>query len=402
MTDSARSEGARGLRFRCPSGKIAVLALTAVAAVGVTACGGSSNTSTGSGSGNHSGANVSQAKALIAAAEKPVSWKSPGPSFTVGTRLKGKTLFDITDIIGSEFTQGLLVGERQAAKLLGLNLVVTDGQGDPATASRLIHEAIGRGANAIIVSGVASNEIAAPIRAAKAAKIPVIEVEEGQPRIPPPSERALGVHGEVSESFNAAGTTLAALAVAKSGTSAHVIVFDVPGIGINVPYMAAFRSTYSKLCSSCKLTVVHVILSNFVTALRGETTNAIQANPSANWIMPLFDLFTPYTNPAVTAIGAQNRVKIASWDGDLAPLQEVKRGTMAADGGSPLGWYGWAIMDQSVRALLGLPPVADEHIPIRLFTTQTVQHLTLTSKNNASWYGTADYVTNYKKLWGFK
>jgi hypothetical protein len=73
---------------------------------------------------------------------------------------------------------------------------------------------------------------------------------------------------------------------------------------------------------------------------------------------------------------------------------------MIADGGSPLGWYGWAIMDQSVRAMLGLPPVADENIPVRLFTTQNVQGLTLTAGQNAAWYGTADYVGEYKKLWG--
>jgi ribose transport system substrate-binding protein len=330
-----------------------------------------------------------------------VKWRGPGSPIKVGSKLRGKTVFYITNVIGSEFSQGLLRGIRQAVGLVGLKLVVTDARGDPATAGRLIQQAIGRHANVIVVSGVASNQITAPLKAAKKAGIPVVEVEEGDPRIPPASERALGVFGQVSASFSSAGKTLAALAVANSGDSANVIVLDVPGIGINVPYMAAFRSTMRKLCPSCKYEVVHVLVSNFVTQLRGQTTNAIQSNPSANYVMPLFDLFIPYVLPAVAQLNAQNRVKVASWDAVLESMKAVQSGQMIADGGSPLGWYGWAIIDQSVRALLHTAPVADEHIPIRLFTTKTAKKLKMTHSANASWYGKANYVAGYKKLWGF-
>jgi ribose transport system substrate-binding protein len=385
----------------------AVLGVACALALGVAACGGSDSSSSNSASsGGNSGAagpGLKEAKSLVTKAQAPVGWKEPGPAVTNASQVQGKTLFYIAAGLNTPFTQGVVRGLKGATAALGMKLVVTGG-GDPATAARLMEQGIGRHADAIAVQAFEINSLSAPIKAAKAAGIPVIMIEQGEPAMPTAQEKNLGVGGLVSASFAFSGRSIAQLATAETNGKANVVAFDAPEAGINQPYVEALKTEFARLCEGCKLKITHAPLAQWQTGLPGLTTSALKADPNVNFIIPLFDGMVATTTPSVLALNKQDSVKIASWDGDSAVLQNVQKGgtPVMADGGSPLPWYGWAIVDQTIRVMTGMDPVADENIPSRLFTKDNTQGLQLVAGKEGSWYGTADYEAEYKKLWGLQ
>jgi hypothetical protein len=77
----------------------------------------------------------------------------------------------------------------------------------------------------------------------------------------------------------------------------------------------------------------------------------------------------------------------------------VKDTPMAADVGGPNQWFGVAMADQALRAAAGDPPVADEKVPLRLFTRDNINTIDV-KKDEKTWYGTVDPICEYHKLWG--
>ena len=58
-----------------------------------------------------------------------------------------------------------------------------------------------------------------------------------------------------------------------------------------------------------------------------------------------------------------------------------------------------ALADQALRVLAGQPAVADENVPLRLFTRDDVGTIDPT-KDESTWYGSVNPICEYHKLWG--
>jgi ribose transport system substrate-binding protein len=63
-----------------------------------------------------------------------------------------------------------------------------------------------------------------------------------------------------------------------------------------------------------------------------------------------------------------------------------------------LKWVAWAIMDQEMRVMAGLKPVANEHTPMMIWTAQNIVRAGNPPAQSEG-YGNA-VVTGYYKLWG--
>jgi hypothetical protein len=77
----------------------------------------------------------------------------------------------------------------------------------------------------------------------------------------------------------------------------------------------------------------------------------------------------------------------------------AKPSPLAADVGGPNQWYGVALADQTLRILAGQPAVANENVPLRLFTRDNVGSIN-PKKDESTWYGSVNPITVYHKLWG--
>lgn len=385
-----------GTFARMSASILGAVLLSVVVAVGASGCGDDDG---GGGSGS-SKSDVAEAKSLLAESEKPVKFEAPGPPIEVGNQLQGKTYFQIVNGLEFPFTQGVVKGAKDAAEILGMDVVVTDGAGSTSKAARLLDQAVGRGVDIIAVYGFDDAALDAPISEAKDAGIPVVMVASQDQKAPTEEQKARGVEAVASFSYSGAGRDAANWMIADSGGDVNVVVFDVPDIGAAAPETNGFLDQLKKLCPSCKSSVVDSPLAQWQSGLSGQTTSSIQKDPNVNYLFPMFDGMVFSMIPAVNRANAQDRVKITTYNASEPLLQDLKdeKPPMGSDIGGSTEWVGWALMDQGARLLTGEDPVDDVKVPNRTFTSRNTKDLDIDAGQDVL-YG-ADFRAGYMELWG--
>jgi hypothetical protein len=118
------------------------------------------------------------------------------------------------------------------------------------------------------------------------------------------------------------------------------------------------------------------------------------------YILPLYDGMVTFMVPGIRAANALSRVKISSFNATPAVMQQISSsGDVLSDVGIGSVRYGWGWADQTFRVLSGVPAVTDENLPVRLFDASNIGTIDLSASTD-SWYGTVDYRSAYRKLWG--
>lgn len=346
---------------------------------------------------------VAEAQRLLGLDEGAgLRWKSPGPALKVGARLRGKTVLYVANSLSFPFTQSVLKGAREAGALLGLKVEAVDAQYDPSNATRLIQQGITRKVSVIAVMSFAYSTIPTALQAAKAAHIPVIEMFEGDPGPPVPAEANLGVAATATYDYSDVGRKIAHFIVADSKGKARILAVNAPDIGSTKWYLKAFRSEMQRLCPTCPITVKDSPVSNWQTGLQTLTSSSLKADPSINYLFPLFDSMSPIMKPAVTALNREHSIKIVSYNASVPNMQNLAKLTdpEVADVGGGLRWFGWGLVDQSARLLLGAKPVPNLNIPNRTFDHNNIRRIHV-NQDESTWY-CIDFRSHYKKLWGLK
>jgi ribose transport system substrate-binding protein len=377
-----------------------VSGLLALACVLATACGSSAGSGTGSASKSAaSGANVAAAEQLVKQAEAPqTSWKPAGQPFN-STGLRGKSMWYVSINLSIPFEQYVLQGMKQGAATVGVKVTGFDAKSSVTNVESGIAEAIQAKAGVIFVDGVPAKNVAPAIAQAKAAGIPVLTANaQGEgPLLPgnPP-----GVVGNATHPFAGPGKLMADWLVADSKGNANVLFLsskDVPVIAALVE--GGFVSELHRLCPGCKVTVVDSPTSQW-NQLTTITSSLIRKYPSANYLAADFDGQVIFMVPGVTAAGAQNKVKIVSFNATPSVMQDIKNhNVVGGDVGGPNLLQGWAFAEEGLRVLDGLPALNDLNIPTRLFDSANISSINL-SAQESQWYGVGDYQAAYAKLWG--
>ncbi len=360
----------------------------------LAACGGSSaQTSTSS------NANVSEAQRLVQQAEAPQSsWKPAGQSFNA-TSLRGKSMWFISASLSIPFEQYMLQGMKEGGAAAGVNAVGFDAKGSIAEATRGIEQAVQAKAGVIFVDGFPPNLVAPAVAEAKAAGIPILTANSQGPGPLLPGAPD-GVVGVATHPFAEPGKIEADWIVADSKGNANIIYTrssDVPVI--TDLERDAFVSELNRLCSSCKVQVVDVPISQW-NQLTTKTASLIRANPNVNYFVPDFDGEVTFMVPGVTSANAQNKVKIVSFNATPSVMTNLKnKYVVAAETGGPNLLQGWAFADQGMRVLAGQQPLQDLNIPTRLFDATNINTVDL-SQEESDWYGVGDYRAKFKATWG--
>jgi ribose transport system substrate-binding protein len=369
--------------------------LLGTACLMLAACGGTSTAQTSS-SGN---ANVSEAQRLAQQAEAPQSsWQPAGSAFSA-TSLRGKSMWFISASLSIPFEQYMLQGMKEGGATVGVNAFGFDAKGSVAEATRGIEQAVQAKAGVIFVDGFPPNLVAPAIAQAKAAGIPVLTANSQGPGALLPGAPD-GVVGVATHPFAEPGKIEADWIVADSKGNANIIYTrssDVPVI--TDLERDGFVSELNRLCSSCKVQVVDVPISQW-NQLTTKTASLIRANPNVNYFVPDFDGEVIFMVPGVTSANAQTKVKIVSFNATPSVMQNLKsKYVVTAETGGPNLLQGWAFADQGLRVLAGQPPLGDLNIPTRLFDATNINSLDLTQEES-EWYGVGDYKAKFKAHWG--
>jgi ribose transport system substrate-binding protein len=341
---------------------------------------------------------VAQAKAWVSLMEKPISKGPPGPAFDASS-LRGKKVWFVSFALAINYSQQVWRGVQETAKPLGITVKSFDGKFNAAETSRGIALAVQDKADAIIVHSLPPVVLAPAInRAAKAGvKIIAAEIQNPGPPLPgtPTTVSAIAGH-----SYSIPAQTMASEVVADSNGKANVLFFSANDIGPGSKQgTATFVGTMKKLCPSCKVQVTDAPVAQW-SGLTTRITSLLRANPSVNYVVPIFDGMAVYLVPGIRSAGASNRVKIVSGDATASVIENVKkRSIVIGDVGQPNVWTGWAIVDQTARVLAGEKPLQDVGIRYRLFTAKNSANIN-TKTDPTNWYGPLDFRAAYKKIWG--
>lgn len=358
--------------------------------------------STTSNKAHLSSSQLAEIKAILNAHTKPVQFQRPGPVISA-KKARGKIVYFLTNSTELPFTQLFLRGLKEAAQVAGVTIKVGDAQSQTSEMGRLMQEAINIRASAVIVFGSQSESIAGAMQAAKAAHIPTILTFQGDPGLPPASQRAQwGAFADVTFCYSCAAALVGDYAIAALHGNVHARMTwesDMPG---TVALKRGFASALNKYCpKTCSTTYVGTTNSTaYQDTVAG--TQAALLKPETNFIFPEYDGWAAAVLPAITAANAQNRVTVGSDNADLAQMQQMASGTpIKVDVGSPVEWSGWAAMDETLRAIVHAAPVANENLPIRVFDTANISKFNLAA-DPSTWFGATNYRSDYERLWGLK
>ncbi|HXW81367.1 MAG TPA: substrate-binding domain-containing protein [Acidimicrobiales bacterium] len=375
----------------------AVGALTILAGLGLGSIGASPTNAATANVPSAASSGVATAKQLVAAAMADPSWTTPGAAFKASSA-RGDLVYDIANSLQLGFTQTLVAGTEAGLHAAGVKVVVVDNKADVSETARLIQQAIGQHAKAIIVQSQPASLISAPLKAAKAAHIPVIELFEGDPQLPPSSEQALGVYGEVTFCYSCGGKLLADWAIADTNGHVDGVTYWDSDVGASYAENQGERAEFARLSPTSHITFQNVLVADWATQIPTLTQSDL-LNHAINYLLPNYDEMATYMIPSVEAASAAGRVKIASFNANADILKDlVDHDVVVADIGSPVGWMGWAVADQTLRALTGTAPVASENVPLRLFSAANIGSINI-NKPESTWYG-VNYPAKFEQLWG--
>lgn len=372
------------------------------AALCLVLAGCSSNGSSGAKAGSGSGGappDIAHSTAQLQQYGGVSTWNEPGPKFDA-SGAKGKTVWYIPSDYSVPIFHTISSNMQTALEKAGASLTVCDGKGNPTQFNACFNNAVAQNAGVVIFDSLYSETIAGGIAAANAKKIPVIMGNDQDPTAPLPK----GVDAQVSFEYSLSGRLVSDWIIKDSGGAADVLLTNTTDNPNSSAVLdKGYAAELTKYCSSCKFTTKALSISQWATDLPSITSSALTANPNINYVVPEYDGMTAFMGPAIKQLGKANSVKVATFNADLAQMQMMANGDLVyVNVGGNNAYEGWAYADQSLRLMTGTKPVANENVPVRVFTRDNVKSLKLTTAaaDSGEWYGTADYRSEYQKLWG--
>lgn len=197
--------------------------------------------------------------------------------------------------------------------------------------------------------------------------------------------------------YRKAGRLLADWAIMDTGGKANVLVLVSSEVMSTGAMLAGIEAEFKELCPDCRTQVQNVPVTEWSTKIQPTVQSELLRDPSINYIIPIYDSMSQFVVPAITLVGRQDKVRVATFNGTPFVIGLVQQGSVAMDIGENLDWIAHAVMDAEMRMLCGLDAVKDPKIPFYIFDRDNAETAGKPPKLSTG-YGDA-YVEGYRKLW---
>jgi ribose transport system substrate-binding protein len=390
--------------------RLAWLAVLLALAIGIAACGSSDDSSStgsaasgststaasGSGSANAS-CDIASLKADLEKASAQPTFEDPGPPVDAA-KAKGKYVVSIPQDSRIPFNQGNEAAMAAVSKAVGLRFKEFKNQGQPSQYVQGMQQAVSGGAAAIDLFATDPRVLQPQIKAAKAKGIKISASQAYDNSQVEEYKGITNADAVTTWPYAQAAKIMADYAIVDSNCKANVHIIHDKGDVIATPAVVeTLKSEFASKCPDCKVSESIVSVFDWSTKLQGVAQTALTKDPSINWLIPIYDPMDQFVVPAVVSAGKQGKVKVIACGGVPAALQQIKDGdVVAADVATSATWEGYAVMDNILRVLTGMEPLAKQNYPTRLITDENVDEA-LPNPDKA--FG-SDFVAGYKKLWG--
>ena len=251
------------------------------------------------------------------------------------------------------------------AKAKGADLVVVDAHGDSATQVSQIQDLITRGVKAIIYIPAGATAAGVPVRAAQAAHIPVIAVDRNAPDAP-------GNTFIASDSV-AAAHTLGDYVCKQTGGKGKVAI--IQGQIGTTPEMDRDKGFSAALADCPGLKVVAKQASQEWSQSEGFSIaqDMLQRHPDISVFFGRADGLALGAAQAVKVANLDHPVMVVGFDGDVAGLKAVQKGSLAATMTQKSQFMGRLAVDSALELIAG-----------KTVPAQQLQQAELTTKNNVA------------------
>jgi len=301
---------------------------------------------------------MKMAKEYIAKVSAPVTaWTGP----TSGPQAEGKKLIIYVSADQKNGgASGVGDGAQEAAKAIGWDFRILDGQGSVPARSSALTQAIALKPDGIILGTVDAAEQAPLVEQAVAAGIKVVGWHSG----PAPGKITAvpGVFTNITTDPDEVAKASGLYAVVDSGGTAGVILFTDSIYAIATAKTNAEKAAIEG-CKGCKVLSIEDTPIGDLSNRMGQLATSLLARYGKAWTYSIAvnDLYFDFSAPSLQAAGvdpANGRPRqISSGDGSVTAFQRIRQrryqiGTVA----EPLRLQGWMCIDELNRAFAAQPP----------------------------------------------
>jgi ribose transport system substrate-binding protein len=343
---------------------------------------------------------LQQAKKYIETVTAPVTdWTGP----TAGPKAQGKKLvvYVSTDQRNGG-AQGAGDGAAEAAKALGWEFRILDGQGSVPARTSALTQAMALKPDAIILGGVDGLEQKPAVEQAAADGIKIVGwhagpkagLVEGIPQI------FWNVSTDPLEVAKAAGL----YAVADSGGKAKTVLFTDSIYAIATAKTNAEKAAVEG-CAGCKVLSVEDTPIGDLANRMGQLTTSLLSKYGKDWTysVAVNDLYYDFSTPSLTSAGIDPASgyprQISAGDGSVPAFQRIRdKQYQVATVAEPLNLQGWQLIDELNRAFAGEKP-SGYVPPVHLFTAANINQ---DGGDKNRFDPGNNYREKYKAIWGVK
>lgn len=192
------------------------------------------------------------------------------------------------------------------------------------------------------------------------------------------------------------GKAFADWVVAAKGKKADTLIVTSTTFSNLNQVVSSFKKRYSKLCGSCKLTVLNEPATTFGSKLPNDVVGYLQAHPNINYLVPDEGSMLIGLPQALTTAGIQ--IPVVGQYPSPTTVEYLQQGTYVKALLMPQVVDSmWQMVTAAARKFTGMSvKPADAPSPLWFVTPKTA------SKLSYPYYLIPNYQQKYKKLWGVK
>jgi ribose transport system substrate-binding protein len=340
---------------------------------------------------------MAAAQAIVDQYSQQQAFVAPGEAFDARACMADKTIMAIPLTNANPFNAAIGEGMAQAAEMVGFELRNWETQMDPTQWIQGINTAVAEGFDLIDLQGGLPPEFLVPqITEARAAGVMVTATHNWDATTQAVPDF---MDGAANTDYVTVGNIIAAWAMVQTDGQVNALVLGPDEITPTAPLRDAIIGYLTENCPDCKTTYINVPVNDWATQGQPAVQNALLADPSINYVLPVYDSMSQFIVPAIQI--ADSDAKIVSYNGTPFVLDMMRDGDIVEmNVGESLGWVGMAGVDANMRLLCGLDPVTTLNTPAYIFTDANVA----TAGNPATFndgYGDT-HISGFASLWGLE
>jgi ribose transport system substrate-binding protein len=351
----------------------------------------------GCGATHDRGAPSTDPAVLRAQADVARSLASPtayrGPARGPRAQRGGLVVFVAGDLTNGGIA-GAAAGVQQAARAMGWQLQIADGQGSTAGQARALRAAFRLRPTGIVLGGFDATAQTLALRRARALGIPVVGWHAGTQ---PGPDRKAGLFTNVSTDPAAVARLAADYAIAHSGGTAQVVIFT----DRRYPIAAHKADVMAAEIRRCRRCAVLDIVDSPIDLAQQQMPAVVSSllhrfGARFRYMLAINGIYIGGARAAFVNAGRHGDdppFAIGAGDGDASDFERIRAGDhQTASIAEPLDLQGWQIVDELNRTRAGQPP-SGYVVPPRLITRADVP-------DGVVFDPPSGYRANYRRIWG--